>query len=229
MAFLKLFDVVTYLDGGVDSGFNHVKPQDFKPRLMRFSGKKYDVRISECPLESKSLNKGDVFLLDLGTQLIRWDGPLSSHQERGKAQAIINNIKSDRMGRASAIIIDGDEDHDVFWTKLGGKAEIQGPVPIPERKNTPKVLFRISDASGRMQVDPVETTRSSLDTDDVFGLDAGKALFIWVGNGANKSEKRYAMTRATEYLKQNSKPLHTPITVVKEGSECAAFNKALPA
>jgi len=32
----KLF----YLEGGIDSGFNHVKPEEYEPRLIHLKGKK---------------------------------------------------------------------------------------------------------------------------------------------------------------------------------------------
>ena len=39
-------------------------------------------------------------------------------------------------------------------------------------------------------------SRSSLDPKDVFILDTGKAIFVWVGSGASPDEKKNAMTYA---------------------------------
>lgn len=57
------------LEGGIASGFHHVKAEDYKPRLLWFKGKKNRIRVREVPLSYKSLNEGDAFVLDNGLKL----------------------------------------------------------------------------------------------------------------------------------------------------------------
>ena len=62
-----------------------------------------------------------------------------------------------------------------------------------------KSLFRLSDEGGKLEFSLVsegKVARSSLDPKDVFILDTGKAIFVWVGSGASPDEKKNAMTYA---------------------------------
>ncbi|EEB10466.1 conserved hypothetical protein [Pediculus humanus corporis] len=58
---------IRYLTGGVKSGFTHVTPNetDGIKRLYQVKGKK-DARIKQVEPSSKSMNKGDCFILDTG-------------------------------------------------------------------------------------------------------------------------------------------------------------------
>jgi hypothetical protein len=55
-------------------------------------GKKF-IRVSEVPLSHKSLNSGDVFIVDLGTELIQFNGSKSGVMERTKAAAMLQAIE----------------------------------------------------------------------------------------------------------------------------------------
>ena len=57
------------MTGGIEGGFNAVKPEEYRPRLVHFTGTGKRVRGTEVKLDRSSLNQGDVFLLDLGTEL----------------------------------------------------------------------------------------------------------------------------------------------------------------
>ena len=54
-----------------DSGFRHVKPEDYTPRLLHVSGKGKRITIRECALKKASLDSGDVFILDLGRTIFQ--------------------------------------------------------------------------------------------------------------------------------------------------------------
>lgn len=41
-----------------------------------------------------------------------------------------------------------------------------------------------------------DLSRDVLDPSDVFIIDNGKELFVWIGNGASSAEKKNAMTYA---------------------------------
>ena len=49
-----------------DSGFRHVKPTEYEPRLFHFHGIKKKINVKQVPLSRKSLDSTDVFILDLG-------------------------------------------------------------------------------------------------------------------------------------------------------------------
>ena len=49
-----------------DTGFRHVEPTKYTPRLLHFHGVKRKIAVKEVPLSRKSLDSSDVFILDLG-------------------------------------------------------------------------------------------------------------------------------------------------------------------
>ena len=60
------------MKGGCESGFNHVKPEAYPPRLLHFSGIGKKIEVREVPAAPSSLDKSDVFILDLGLEIIQW-------------------------------------------------------------------------------------------------------------------------------------------------------------
>merc|ERR1712137_840697 len=72
--FLSYFPnrTIGILEGGIDSGFNHVEPKKYQPRLLHVKGRRDNIRVNQVPLACKSLNSGDSFILDLGLEIIQW-------------------------------------------------------------------------------------------------------------------------------------------------------------
>jgi len=82
--FLKIFPHgIRLLEGGIETGFHHVEPKSYRPRLLHIKGKKH-VRVFEVDLTYKSLNSGDVFILDGGIDIIQWNGSKSGILEKAK-------------------------------------------------------------------------------------------------------------------------------------------------
>jgi Gelsolin repeat len=62
--FTQLFDgPLTYLEGGVESGFMHVEPTEEKPHMFKVKGTENAMSLTQAKLEKASLNKGDSFIL----------------------------------------------------------------------------------------------------------------------------------------------------------------------
>jgi gelsolin len=234
--FLDLFDRMTILDGGIETGFTHVKPTEYQPRLMHITGHKKHVQVYQVPIRPESLNDTDCFVLDAGLKIFQFNGTRSSAWEKRKANAVVDELQAQRHGKVrETYIIDGIADSgnaliDEFWTYFGGRP---GSIPdAEEMKEPPQVemtIQHISDASGRMEVNEVcrgNLDRSVLNSDDAFIVDAGAALFVWIGNGANRAEKREAMRRAVEYLQQSGRDTNIPIARVMEGKEPPEFHAA---
>lgn len=57
---------IEYLDGGIESGFNHVEPNEDHPVLFRVKGTKKNMSLTQVPLSKNSLNEGDSFILYAG-------------------------------------------------------------------------------------------------------------------------------------------------------------------
>jgi gelsolin len=229
--FLKLFPKgMSVYAGGVESGFNIVEPESYTPRLMHIKGTRKSMTVREVKLESASVNNGDVFLLDKGLELIQWNGPSSGGFEKNKASAVVAEIRDHRNGRPTITVIDGDLSDSRFWMLLGGPVtEVAAPTPDTEVKSTPAVLTEVSDRTGSMEMTQIATgadiKRSMLQADEVYLLDVGTVLYVYVGSGASRAERRDAFKFASSYLEQIGREAHSPVVRVAPGSNYKPFYK----
>jgi len=94
-------------------------------------------------------------------------------------------------------------------------------------KKSSKALYQLSDSSGEMKFTEVAKGKACkkdlLKSDDVFILNSGCEIYVWVGKGASDEEKAKAMGFATKYLKDHDLPLQMPVTKVLEGNESSRF------
>jgi len=222
------------MEGGVDSGFNKVKPKEYKPRLLQLKGRK-NVRLVQVPLDPQSINSGDVFILDLGLLLIQFNGRRSSGHERTKAAEICRALDDERSNIPDVLVFEEYEKTEEWpkeWTDLLGC----GPYKTPEeggddlafeKGSNTRILYRLSDASGTLEMTKVaegsQVSRDKLDGDDVFILDIGSEAFTWVGLGASHDERKQAMKHTVEQLEKNGRSTNIPITVVMQGAESKYF------
>jgi len=65
--------------------------------------------------------------------------------------------------------------------------------------------------------------RSSLDDSNVFLLDTGWKIFIWVGKAADSGEKVAALGAADQYAEMEPRARELPVTVLKAGQERSGF------
>lgn len=233
--FLGLFKKlggIQYLEGGVESGFRKVDPNDYATALYHLKGRR-NVRVLQVEVSRESLNDGDVFILDTLNTIYQWNGASANKYEKFKALEHVTKLNNEQHGAKAATVFlnsgSDDADAEEFWQLLGGK----GPIKSAEEGgddaaavSQPAKLFRISDASGSMEVSLVgEKTleRSMLDENDAFILDTGSSVFVWVGKGANKDERKKAMNHGVEYLAQNNRPDWTPLQRVPQNGEPPAF------
>jgi gelsolin len=124
-AFLALFPAKTIhiLQGGVETGFTHVKAAEYQPRLLHVKGRINNVRVTQVPLSASSLNSGDVFILDNGLTLYQWNGKKSGGGERMKAAQLCRAIDDERGGKPDVVVYsEGDSDAAPFWQLLGGES-----------------------------------------------------------------------------------------------------------
>jgi gelsolin len=230
--FLALFKPsIKVLSGGVDSGFNKVKPEEYKPRLLHIKGNKKHVKVNQVDCNAGSLNHGDVFILDCGLNLYQWNGTDAGIPEKRKANEIANSLREERLGKPKVHVIEGNEDVPEFWTVLGDKKNVkstkEGGDDSTVNKSHVNKLLRVSNASGKMEMSEVGSgvlKKNLLDTNDVFIVDSDPTMFVWVGHGANKEERAQAFNYANAYLTQNNRPLTTPVVRVVEGSTNAGFD-----
>ncbi|KAI8807002.1 hypothetical protein BJ742DRAFT_814096 [Cladochytrium replicatum] len=232
--FLSYFKHFRVEQGGVKSGFTHVKPEEYRPRLLHITNNSGTLVIREVPLSSNSLNSGDVFVLDKGLDLYQWNGSKASGIEKVKAAEFVRKLDDDRKGLAKVTVFEETDLAAAFWDGLGGKGHVKSPEEAAKEKPSlppfVKTLYRLSDASGRhefTQEAQGTITRAHFKSEDVFIFDSGKEVYTWAGSKSTRTEKISALHYAVEYLTKHARPLTLPIVRVIEGSEGPDFLKNL--
>jgi len=238
--FLSYFPTIRIMEGGVDSGFKHVEAEKYEPRLLHLKGKK-KVRTMQVERVIASLNSGDVFVLDLGLTMYKWEGKSAGMFEKNKGREVCDAVKTERKGKVTIHSIrEGDKDTDSqeFYKHLGGtvdsavKSANEGgdDKEAEESGSRTRQLWKLSDASGKMEFSKIAEgnaiKKNQLDANDVFIFDSGSAIFAWIGKGASYKEKIESMVYAQDYLKKNNRPLQLPISRILDGGENPAFREA---
>lgn len=195
---------IQYMDGGIASGFRHVEPNSYKPRLFQVRKNGSSVRNFQVPLARSSLNQGDAFILDTGAIVYTWFGDECSGFEKNKAGAFASNIVTSREGKSKKV--DDLDDH--FWELLGGEGDI-GPAieraPVDSAKE-PTRMYVISDADSVVrETEITPATKDALNSDDAFLVDAGSTVYVWIGKGASKREQTQAMSYAMKHIQGKNK------------------------
>lgn len=229
--FVKCFPKgITYLEGGVDSGFRKVSELDGADQIKRLykfhkGPKDHAACCSEVPLKCSSLNDGHAFLLDSANKIYTWFGSSVSPFEKSKSASVAHNLRQNRLKDCECILDVGDDDVD-FWALLGGKGKIK-PADDEKSKAISKKMYSLSDQSGSVQVKEVSLSKSNLDKNNVYLVDMGKNVYIWVGKGSSRMEQQQAMVVVNRYLRAMDRSKSTRVSRVVEGQErrCRQFLK----
>lgn len=216
--FMSYFKTIEILEGGAESGFRHVKPEEYTPRLLHFHGEKKNISVKQVNRCVASLDSGDVFILDLGMKLIQWNGSGSNKDERFKAGQYMQQLEQERSGKPKKEFVEEGQDTEEFDSYL---TESKSEEEVFEAVDETKELYRLSDASGKMQFSlekKGQMTKSTLDSKDVFILDTKKSLYVWIGKKTSVNEKRNAMAYAHQYLQRTDHPL-VSVSCIAEGAK----------
>lgn len=222
---------LTYLEGGVDSGFRKVSEDDELDDIHKLyrvykNPASHTTRCFEVPCKFSSLNDGDAFLLDAGDRVYTWFGSTVSAFERSKSASLAHNIREARGGGNCEITLDVEDENEEFWELLGGKGKIAPAVEDAKGSaKEEKKMYVVSDEEGPVKVKEVALSKSSLVSDDVCLVDAGSNVYVWIGKGSTKDEKQQAMMLTSRYLHAMGRYEDTCVTRIMEGQErrCKPF------
>jgi gelsolin len=213
--FNELFEQITYLKGGVGTGFKHVEETAYAARLLRVKKTGRQTNIIEVTCERDSLNQGDAFILDAGNKLYVWLGDACSPFEKANGKLAAETIERTRGGKCQAT----NDIDDEFWAALGGEgpiktaAQARACLPVPAAKGE-GVLYKLTDSTGDMSMEEIargDLKAAQLTEDDVFIVDTGPKVIVFVGSAASDRERTGAMHSATKFLQMRSRPFTTPI------------------
>ncbi|OON18960.1 gelsolin repeat protein [Opisthorchis viverrini] len=226
--FKSYFPSIRILNGGYESGFRHVTPNEYQPRLLHFclQEKEKLVVMKEVPLSASSLNSGDVFISDLGSTAYQWNGKHSNKEERYCAAQFLQVLESERLGRCKTYVLDeaSTEDNDEFL-------RILPDVPVKKNKTDYEMttrMYRLSDDSGELRFQLISgngAPKKMVAEDDVYFIDTGGELFVYIGGKCSIREKQNAISYAHSYLQQTTHPL-IPVTVLTAGQHCKTLEDA---
>ncbi len=225
---------IKYLDGGVDSAFNHFEPANYKPRLLQIKGLKH-IRINQVPFSHASLNENDAFILDAGMDLFLWVGHNANKQERSKAAFAVTSIRNnERNGQANIHYPrDNAEDEKLFWEHLGGKP---ASIKLEDDKKDEDIdvvtlskefhLYEVSNADGNINKKEIEErplVKEMLKSEETYVLVLERDIYVWTGRKSNTEEKESGMKLANEFLEKFSKKKQIRCVRVYEGMEDIVF------
>ena len=57
------------MKGGAATGFRHVTPTEYKPRLFQVVGERKNIDVLEIAMKKGNVNSDDVFIFDLGLDI----------------------------------------------------------------------------------------------------------------------------------------------------------------
>ncbi|NXB82093.1 VILI protein, partial [Donacobius atricapilla] len=212
--------MVVYAGGTSRAGSTEPTPST---RLFQVHGtNEYNTKAFEVPVRASSLNSNDVFVLKTPSCCYLWYGKGCSGDEREMAKTVADIISK----MEKPVVAEGQEPPE-FWLALGGKSQYASSKRLQEEN--PSVsprLFECSNKTGTfLATEIIDFTQDDLEESDVYLLDTWDQVFLWIGKGANESEKEAAAVMAQEYLRSHpsGRDLDTPIIVVKQGYEPPTF------
>jgi len=225
--FLDLFSKkggVRILKGGYDTGFHHVEPVKYEPRLMHIRGTTVkNMRVTEVELTAQSLNSSDCFVLDAGLDIYQFNGKKAKPVERNRASQVSASIQKERGKASIHVSEEGDADLEPFWKFFGGKQAIaEDGYFEPISRAVPADLYEIESHSGKSHFSKLCSgivSRSQLKSNQVYLIDIGEEVFIWVGTGAPVEGRKYALQHALDFVNSHDLPAYTSLTRVPEGLE----------
>lgn len=243
--FVDLFDHLEYLEGGVESGFNHVEPTKEKPLFFKFRARDNKKgELVQVPMSISSMDSGSGFILFADKSSVwAWHG-----KDLKPLEKIACTHQGDKLCTLGTVTVlaqgHGDDEDTEFWNYLekadGGKggstSRSIGNAGAKQNRGLsefkPKLYLVDSDPTKPLQqvgfgqlikkaasVRMPGFSRSSLDDSNVFLLDSGWKIFVWIGKAADAGEKVAALGAADRYAEMEPRAKELPVTVLKAGQE----------
>ena len=103
--------------------FNAIATLKQSRKLYQLKGKK-NVRVRQVEVSHKSLNSGDVFILDADDLIYQWNGKFSSRMEKAKALDLTTRLRDEKAAKSKLVQEDEGQESAAFWQELGGKGPI---------------------------------------------------------------------------------------------------------
>lgn len=172
-----------------------------------------------------AFGKGDCYLVDAGPKIYLWIGPDSTVDEKflTAAEAVMHDTA--RQGKADIDRIDGGNEPDSFKALFDDfeitDQDTAGILREVRLETHEYKLWRIHRQGDETYFAEVPLDSSSLDTGDVFVLDAWDDIYVWRGKKATAREKFDGNIIARRYDAERVGV--QDIEIIEEGEEPAEF------
>lgn len=247
---------ITIMEGGIESGFNKVEDDCYPKRLLHVKGgmntivkqvpiswkslNSGDSFILDTGAPAKDADGKVKEGMTDGMLVLVFHGSSASPMEKVKASGLGQAIDDERGGMPERETYhDGQTRSELepFWTAIGGGPPQGKSIMTAEEggsdsdiKVGEKRLLRVSDDSGSVKMELIakgnELSRNLVTSDDVFILDDGFEVMVWVGKGASSEERKKAMNFAQQYLNDYNEPKDKVISRMLDGGENEHFEAA---
>ncbi|KAK6031470.1 gelsolin repeat protein, partial [Ostertagia ostertagi] len=233
----------------------------FVPHLFQVSDKTGGMNVEEIAnyirerKQGDSLDGDDVMILDALNRIYVWVGEGANPSEKTNA---VHTAEATQQNRLKVVTIFDREIENISDPTARNSLRFDEWVDTKTTKTFVPHLFQVSDKTGGMNVEEIANyNQESLDGDDVMILDALNRIYVWVGEGANPSEKTNASLDGDDvmildalnriyvwvgeganpsektnakYLKIGKLPRHekTTIETIYQGKETPGFKSLFP-
>ncbi|KYQ88824.1 protovillin [Tieghemostelium lacteum] len=216
-----------------------------KLKLYHLKGRR-NVRVKQVELSAKSLNSGDVFVLDGEDIIYQWNGKEASRIEKGKGLDLTVRLRDEKSAKAKIVVFDEPDqsEHPDFFKRLGGtaadiqQAESAGDDVDYEKKSLTAIkLYQVQNESSPDSQDQTSNSVnlniiepqgeafnvSQLESMFCYIMDCETELFVWSGKETSMETRSLAYASALDLMHDDKKPVWTPVTKMTQGSENTLF------
>ena len=201
------------------------------PRLYRVKGTMSTMSLKSMDSVLKSnLNANDSFILYVSNSTVFvWHGSDSSPSERNKANSWSESLCAN--GTVTTMDQGSDDTDPTFWSFFPDSDSSEIPSSADDGDDAdveafePK-LYQLSN-SGAELVASSSLSKSMLNASDVFLLDSGWAVYVWIGSSSDSTEKLNAITWAHSFCTSGSadtaRTSTLSLSMIKDGYETSTF------
>ena len=90
----------------MESGFRKVEKDKYETRLLHVKGRR-NIRVQQTKLAWRSMNRGDVFILDQGLTIYVWNGCEAGNMEKVKGLDVARRIRDEERGGRAKVEVMG--------------------------------------------------------------------------------------------------------------------------
>jgi hypothetical protein len=203
-----------------------------KARLFHIKGKQ-QILVTKTVVSARSLNDGDVFVLDSGDgRVFLWNGTYARQVERTKGAYLATRLAEEESSELT--VIEKGSEPAAFWEVLGGAEQVLSADEggdddeVSRTQMARRVLYRVVDAPAgprleRVDVDTSVLTRTVLNAAHAYVLDINHEVFVWAGMEASGTHKFAGMQQAEDLIKDRAP--HVDISWVLDGGELVFFRE----